>query len=100
MSRALREEKKQVEEQSLKLANGVRTLREALVTTKNELKMAKAELHDAKEDNKKLRKLLSEDHSAVSSYLGIVLGKKIDDLAPAEKKQVRTLLKDNGEGQA
>lgn len=78
----------------------MRTLREALVTTKNELKMAKGELHDAKEDNKKLRKLLSEDHSAVSSYLGIVLGKKKADLAPDEKKQVRTLLKDNGEGQA
>lgn len=30
----------------------------------------------------------------------MVLGKTTDDLKPAEKKQVRTLLKDNGEGQA
>ena len=68
--------------------------------TKNELKIAKAELSDTKEDNKRLRQLLSDDQNAVSSYLGIVLGKKITDLAPAEKKQVRTLLKDDGEGQA
>ena len=28
------------------------------------------------------------------------MGKKTHDLAPAEKTQVRTLLKDNGDGQA
>lgn len=36
----------------------------------------------------------------LSSYLGHVLSKKTVDLAPAEKNQVRTLLKDDGEGQA
>lgn len=43
---------------------------------------------------------MTDDHSAVSSYLGIVLGKTTDNLTPAEKKQVRTLMLDNGEGQA
>ena len=34
------------------------------------------------------------------NYLGIVLGKKSNELAPGEQKQVRTLLKDDSEGQA
>ena len=38
---------------------------------------------------------MNDDHSAVSNYLGLVLAKPMADLAPAEKKQVRTLLKDN-----
>ena len=43
---------------------------------------------------------MNDDHSAVSNYLGLVLAKPTAELAPAEKKQVRTLLRDNAEGEA
>ena len=57
-------------------------------------------MNQCQADNKKLRQLLNEDHSAVNSYLGIVLGKQKVDLDQAEKKQVLTLMKDDGDGQA
>lgn len=68
------------------MANAVRTLRQSLVTTKNELKVVKAREIEAVSDNKTLRQLLSDDSKALSNYLGYVLGKKTSELAPAEKK--------------
>lgn len=99
-ARELRKAKDFAENQSLQLTNSLRSMRQALIKTRDELKQVKGELAKSLAEGKELRQLVSSDQSAVSSYLGIVLGKKTDDLAPAEKKQVRTLLKDNGDGQA
>ena len=51
-------------------------------------------------DNKRLRALVDGDRSAVKNYLGLVLGKDANELRPAEEKQLRTLLKDDSDGQA
>ena len=91
---------KKAETQSLKLANHVRSQRKALAITRNELKFTNDQLEQSQTHNKHLRQLLNKDHEAVSRYLGIVLSKLKTDLAPSEKKQVRTLMQDNSEGQA
>ena len=58
------------------------------------MKKVKSDYASCLHDCKRLRELLNDDHSAVSNYLGLVLAKPTADLAPGEKEQVRTLLKD------
>ena len=75
-------------------------MREKLHNQKIEIEKQTEELTRANKDNKRLRDLLKDDHSAIKRYLGIVLGKNSTDLAPEEKMQVRTLLKDSTDDQA
>ena len=82
------------------MANAVRKMREKLHNQKIEIEKQTEELTRANKDNKRLRDLLKDDHSAIKRYLGIVLGKNSTDLAPEEKMQVRTLLKDSTDDQA
>ena len=100
MTEDVKQQKKKAEQQSLNLANAVRKMREKLHNQKIEIEKQTEELTRANKDNKRLRDLLKDDHSAIKRYLGIVLGKNSTDLAPEEKMQVRTLLKDSTDDQA
>ena len=53
---------------------------------------------ESKTENKRLSTLVDCDRGALSSYLGFVLGKRLDEMTAAEETQVRALMKDNGEG--